>query len=709
MTTAVGANGCPVRTEELKPVMGGGTFHQMFGGVKFVACLLELIKNSRDSKATLINIITKTRSFLRFVDNGNGMESEHRNAFVSVNTTTSSIDNDQSGKFGTGTKHMLYSHCVRVRVVTAPADDPDHIYIFELDVKDYEQKVKDGVPIPSTIFRKDVANWPHGDQTKPLRDRTGTELTYEFADPSARNLTRGKALAEDLSARLPLRFSDIVQVDAEPIPAKRVVGEVFKADIVSKELGCTVYFEIYRPVKKRSEESLFLTSLEVGEAPIDSLYKLLPPELKELYNKIYRLPEVCGVVSAKTLNKFCVEKRDTVNPTILDWRGLPDFIRILESCAAEVQRKLKIRHDEIISNWEETEREDIRSFAADFNETFNESGIQPTVEVDEDPVEEEGTSGGSGRGSGSSKQLSLEYVREVEVGEIVQIKLHIDKEIAGEVDPSKIHWITNRACGKVEAADDNRSISLEAEQVGDGYIRADVPGTPHSARAVYRVVKERKLSLSTGALIHVEVGAEIPIFVRNSDKVKGELVWELRGHGSLREASGARGGYAATHVGTGTVRVWGSDRPQDVVETTFEVKPRHENRELVPICGVWFSMDAIDSESEMYRRPVTMVVNAIKTTLPNGQSVDLHEMKINRCSPGYEQAKRTGRIREYLRDAAACEFPRFKRLDLEGLNLDDLDASEIKELIDIILFDKFQILEEIQRKKASGKKLDAAS
>ncbi len=698
-----------IRQEKLTPTMGGGTFERIFGDVLFLACLLELIKNSRDWRATSIRILTVLRHQLVFIDNGDGMNLKNRKAFISVGETTAKIEDDQSGRFCTGTKRMLYSHCSRVRVRTAPKDDLDHVYVFEIETATYEDKVKREEPIASEVYIKDETTWPHGDQTLPLRDRTGTELTYEFADPDSGRLDRGNHLAEELSSRLPLRFVDIIEVDGKRIPSKKVIGTVFTVEEQCPELGGPVRIELYHSAQKRREEGLFLGSLEVGEAPISSLRRILPPAIKELFPRIYSLPEVCGTITAKFLNDYCVEKRDTINPKIIDSRALPAFIRVLDKYAAEVQRRLKIRHDEIVTNWDETEKEDIHSFVSDFNDAFNTDGAQPTVSITED-LTEEGQPVGTG---GNASKIYLEHVREVEIGEVVAIKLHVNKELAGEVDLKRVQWIINRAGGRVDHDPNNGGISVTAKQVGDGYVRADVPGTSFSARAVYKIVRERRLSLSTGPIISIEVGAEIPIFVRNSDKVKGQLVWELRGHGSLKEASGARGAYVATHAGTGTVRVWGDDKPDCVVETTFEValknatpmvevKPRRENRELIPIDGVWFNMDAIDSESALFHRPVTMLMNATGTTI-DGQNVVVHEMKVNRSAPGYEQARRTGRIREFLRDAAASEFPRFKRIELEALDLAELEPDEIRELIDKVLLEKFQILERIQLKQSEKK------
>jgi hypothetical protein len=206
-----------------KPIQGkiGRNFlKQIFGGKKFMGCLSELFKNSRDWQANLIIITTgPDKTCMKIVDNGCGMGAKNRDAYASINADDIARGPRQSGKFDTGSKFMLFSHA-DVVVLTAPEEEPDKVYCFELEPDSYSQKVLTSQSILSEILPKNKETWPY-----PFS--YGTELTYKFRNPRSKSILRGQDLAAELSAILPLKLMKAITVDGLPLPEKKIVGEKF--------------------------------------------------------------------------------------------------------------------------------------------------------------------------------------------------------------------------------------------------------------------------------------------------------------------------------------------------------------------------------------------------------------------------------------------------------------------------------------------------
>lgn len=660
-------------TRPIRAGIGEGFLQQIFGGKPFIHCAIELVKNCRDWGATLIVVLTNLdRQLLRIVDNGDGMDEANRDAFVSINLSTAKGPR-QSGIFCTGTKQMLFSHASHVEVRTAPKDDPDHVYRFSFTTDAYEQLALTCGEITPERVRKTVETWPY-------EHRFGTEITYTLKDPRSRSILRGEALAGELSARLPVKFRDIVRVDEEMLPPKRLAAGTKPFQLVEQhgQLG-SVAFELYHPERKRREEELRLTAVEVGEAPMANFFRVLPEELRMRFPDVYLLPEVCGTVSAAYLKEYANEDRTTLNPAVADDPRTPHFVRMLQQLAPAVMRDLGIR---IRTDTEpDADEADIAEVEALFNRRYN-----PTGEGPRGPVGTEAEGGEPEESGGESREkpaVRLTYRREFEPDETIEIAATLRDDIAASgyrVDD--LHWYTERSRARgVELADGR--IRMVASELGHGVVRVELRGTPYSTVAHYEVVAQRLFRLSI-PYAEIEIGSDLPVMGVNIDKLRGEVEWELSGPGQM-DVQGGRVVYHASGEGHAVVTAFDAANPR--TRATCDITVVAGKQRLICIRGHFFERSVYTAEGTVqFAKPVTMV---------SGGKV--HRLVMNRSARGYRAAQSRGSLAQFLAQATALAFPTFARLDLRegGMRIEEFDPKDLPQFLQDCANEGYSIFEEI--------------
>ena len=463
------------RKPETAPIqagIGSGFLRKVFGGKPFIHCVIELVKNCRDWGASIIKITTNAgRHLVTILDNGDGMNRANRNAFLSINMTTASGPR-QSGVYCTGTKQTLFSHSANVEVRTAPREEPDVVYVFSFTAEEYEQLALSSGTVEPKRLEKDKTSWPH---EFPF----GTEITYTLVDPESRGIYRGERLAAELTGRLPRKFRDIVQVDGTPIPEKEIVGRPFDVVLQHRQLG-EVAFELYRPVRRGQDEELRLAGVEIGEAPISNLNRVLPPDLKTDLPAIFLLKEVCGTITAQFIRDYANEDRFTLDAAIADNPRTRHLLGLLKEVAPEVQRCLQIK----VSGMDDEKGNDeseVRELRTHLRRLYNQQG-EPPGTGDTTPPDD-----GGGTDTAGDPAIRLTYHREVGIGETITVTVKLREDVAKNYSLNNVVWYTNRSNG-ANLQNTTDGITLTANTLGHGVIRADISGTPFTAVAHYEVV-----------------------------------------------------------------------------------------------------------------------------------------------------------------------------------------------------------------------------
>ena len=499
--------------EKIQAGIGPGFFNRIFGGKSFLHCIMELVKNTRDWGAGQVWIETEDRAHLIVRDDGKGMDVANRNAFASINLTPAG--KGQSGTFCTGTKQMLYSMAKMVEVLTAPEDDPNYVYKFSFTTDGYEKlALSSGVLTPKRL-KKTKKNWP-------FDHSFGTQLTYVLSNTRSKRILRGTKLAQELAARLPLKFRDVLYIDGAQLPQKEIVGDVFVYDDVDPQIG-DVHMEIYRPRKRRAEEALRLTAVEIGEASVGNLFRVLG-EYREQFPAVFLLREVCGTLATGFLSEYAMEDRTTIRAEIVDDPRIVVLLDILNRIAPEVQRALQIRMAGQVEDDVEREIASIR----DICNSIYSPETRRTQGDGSDPMDDDDDGEG---GSGAKKPpIQLICRREFELGETIEITARIRKGMGREV--SDLVWIHAHARCKNHVKTD-KGLTMVAAQVGVGTVTADLPGTPHSVVKPFQIVSKRVFRLSTPHAT-VAAGGSVTISSVNDDKLKGDLRWSLMGNGKSK-------------------------------------------------------------------------------------------------------------------------------------------------------------------------------
>jgi hypothetical protein len=646
--------------KKIQAGIGPGFFNRIFGGLTFLHCLMELIKNTRDWGAGMVWVKTEDRARLVVRDDGSGMNAANRDAFASINLTTAG--EGQSGTFCTGTKQFLYSMAKMVEVLTAPKDDPDYVYIFSFSTEGYEKlALSRGVLTPKRV-KKTAKTWPFD---HPF----GTELTYVLSNTRSKRILRGAKLAQELAARLPLKFRNVLYIDGAQLPQKDIIGEVFTYNEVDPQIG-DVHMEIYRPRKRRAEEDLRLTAVEIGEASVGNLFRVLG-EYREQFPQVFLLREVCGTMATSFLGEYAMENRTTIRAEVVDDPRIVVLLDILNRIAPDVQRALQIRMAGQVDNDVEREIASIRDIC---NSRYSKKP-QHSQGDGSGALDDDGEEGGSG---GKKPPIQLSCRREFELGETVEVTARIRKGMGKDV--SDLVWIHAHARCKDHVITDN-GLTMVAAQVGVGTVTADLPSTPHSKVKAFQIVSKRVFRLSTPHAT-VATGGSVTISAVNADKLKGDLRWSLVGVGEIEvDKNGKRVTFTAPRYPCSATLV-GYDRSDPNVRATCELTVIGQ-METLCIRDTHFMVTTYDAPGDD-ARPVVM-----------NMSGDPHQVVFNTGAPGFKEAIKAGSRRELLLFALAQEYPGFKKFDIDGMDLSSIDPRDMPHIISGLSREGFVIYSEL--------------
>lgn len=652
--------------------VGEGFLDLYFRGKSFIHCIVELLKNARDWGGTLIMIQTDLGNHLfRQVDNGLGMDQRNRNSFTSVNMTTAKGVR-QSGLFGSGSKHMLFSFCSRVEVVTAPQSEPDQVFRFGFTTGEYEGLVLSGGVIEPEVVSKNEDSWPYD-------FRFGTEITYILRDPRSRSILRGDRLARELSIRLPMKFGDIIRVDGQALPPREVIGS-FEMVEQHQALG-SVAFELYNPARRHTDEELRFTAAEIGEVPVANLFRVLGDYRAQL-PPIFLVPEVCGTISAPFLRDYSSEGRFTFSSELAGDPRTPHLLRILKNFAPEVQRRLRIQIKPGAAG--DSDREDIEGVAALCNQTYNPKGEEPPggtgsdhgddiSGIDEDECQDN---------QPNKPPISLFCRSEFEVGETIEVRARIRKDLGGSYTDADLEWNTRQSLSTNQKFAEG-TVAMTALKTGHALVRVSLRGTPYSAEVRYAVVEKRVFRLSI-PFAELEPGKELPIMAVNSDKLAGMVEWRLSGVGMI-DPRGRLVTYRATMEGRAMVT--GADSKNPSVSSSCEVTVVPALARILCIRNEYFTYETAQISGTLeFAKPANMIRGA-----------RTHRLIFNQLARGYQVALSSGILGRFLQHAIAMEFARFSLLELADRRLDEVDPRDFPGFLHNITSTGYEVLEELLR------------
>lgn len=649
------------KSNQIIPVAGKGSFSDQHVGRDFARCVLELAKNPFDEKgASLILFDTTNPRLIRIVDDGCGMRAEFRDRFCSVKDDRSEAVGH--GRFGRGTKDMLFAQASRVDVATVSDEQPDTVMRFGFLTDEYEELVRNGTPIPPDELPITKKTWPY-----PFR--TGTEITYTFANPAKKSILRGRQLAELLAARLPRSIRKMVQVDGAWLPEPDREGEPFLVvDTTSSDLKKPVGIELFR-IKAESvykkHRGIWLAGEIIGDAELEAFYRVLPDDLKDLFPSDLRGAGLCGTLQCEIFEKYTNSDRESINPAICEGAMLKKtlaFILVLRQYMPQIIEHFGLTKTQALAD--DAGAAIIEKVREIINATYRKSE-PPTVKRSDDEVliekvKDIDKTGGDDDETidvpptGAALQIvGLRREREYEPGEMIRVSVRFRPDIAPNVDLNNVRWNTHRAgLSNDSSPDPSVLIGRAMKPIGTRELSVKVEGEIYAASATYEIVAERQLCLLPQAKTIIK-GKSFDLLVGNIDKLRGKLEWSHTGPGTfdIRER---RCRYTATEIGVAEVAIQDTANPGLTAKCQIIIQ-EPPDRDLLVIEGDWFRIRSRGFDLQPDTSPVIMNVG----------SRGIHEIYFNSGNDSYQEELNAGRLDWWLIDQIALEFVHFRRHELD--------------------------------------------
>ncbi|HVX24054.1 MAG TPA: hypothetical protein VG992_01795 [Candidatus Saccharimonadales bacterium] len=622
-----------------------------------------MIKNAFDWSSGVVKFITnENRTEIRYVDDGCGMSEKNRSAFLSL--ALSNARGEQSGTFGTGAKYMIISHSSHVRVLTAPQDEPDLVYVMEFTPSELIAAYSSNGTIEAVAYPKSPETWPY-------ESRFGTEITYTLKDPSSRGIYRGAQLAQKLSDRLDNVLVDggMVLVDGQKLPKKQLAPGsrlfVLQQPAEANPTLGRIKLEFYRPAKKSSDEDLRMTDRSIGEVSFRDVFvkQLLTDDHRAMVPPLFLEGEVCGLITAGFLHDHVDESRDRYKVSVADDERVNELLRLLHTVQADVATHLgiKLKSADTVDARGKAEVEELIDR---LRQRYDASGDVPPGSGDGETPDPDKTT--------SQKRKppapGLPYLKvdrpEYELDETITVTLVVPN---GDPSEFKFHWEASKA--KLESQEDGKLV-LRASELGRGLVTAINPRTGELAKTNYEIVLERRFHLSA-RLSGISMGSQFTVVAVNSDRLKGEVNWKLEnGYGQLKVAPrGQSATFIPSKPGRALIAASDSLNPEVSDVCDLRVHPAQSGEAPLRIRDQFFTVvwSGFAENAYDFRKLATIVYAG---------SGEVHRLYFNLAAPGYEAALKSGGFHEIVAYALAYEFAKHFCIDY-----DELDSSDVKSVM----------------------------
>jgi hypothetical protein len=601
--------------------IGDEFFLKIFGENRFVPCIVEIVKNSRDCGAQNVMIACEQKDRIVVIDDGEGMGPENQSAFISVDRST----RRGSAMFGTGAKSFIFSQTKSFVIRTVFAERPREVCIIECTIEELNRILRTAGSLNATYQPKTSKNWPY-------QANTGTEITFMFNDPKRTAILRGQELAEALSARLPMKFGNILRVDGKVIPEKVVIGDVFHETIEDPNLG-EVTFEVYRPESRKSaDDALLLGSGELGEVPIVDFKLSIHPLLRDRIPSTYLLRnDVCGFISVPFLRAYAKEDRKSVSARIADEPKVAKLIDLLRRVEPRIKKCLKLESGSNEPNYEGT----VQDIACLLRYVYGQTLVEKKSVLPDQGIVEEADREGTVSSRAPFMLRLTKRRREYAVGETIDVILEVDSKFADNHDLAKLRWsVTDEILTDLKVA--GRGAVLRAGKVGSGKIIVDLPDTPHSAMVNVTVVKDRKIRFAKQREV-VTQGDVLTLKLRNTDVLKGDRVLlHASGRNPVAQTDALDSvTFRADIVETAIVTAVDSKDARHTASCEIEVLPR--TVEVLLIRNNKFLISSLSGISSERQSTVSIIPGD-----------DTHQMYINLSNEHAVTASQKGDLRTFL-------------------------------------------------------------
>lgn len=620
------------------PRLNPEVIRNAFKKADFMACLIELIKNSIDAFATNIWLETTDKRIFRVVDNGCGMDAARRTAYLRAGYSTG--DGSTSAKFGTGARMLPVSFEAQVSVMTVSKAEPNTVYICEFTPDQLMSYYINQYDIRWRSVRKTRTTWPH-------EHETGVDVTYTFANPRRTAIKRGEDLMRRLTNRLDIGLveSDMFRVDGQRLPKKQyapntrpLIYALQNDDL--PEMGF-VKLEFYRLADPASGE-LLMTDRTIGEVSFRNKFvALLPESVKSKVPPLFMQSGVSGLITADFLNKYVTHQRDEYQKVEDDER-VKELMRILASVQAEVAEALGIRLKQVDEKDAEG-RKEVTAFLSNLNDLYSNENVRPPAHSGNGTT---GEGGGSKSRGGTVRQgphFKLDR-RQFEPGEEIVATLIVPNGSTADYE-----FFYNEARAKGETRVTEGRVRMIAESVGTGKLKARHRTNGSWIEARYEIVQQRWFHI----MAEPEIGIDHRTTVRayNIDKLPGgKIAWKIvDGPGSLTPGVQSRQAtFVSSRVGFTTIRAYSQADPKTFDEREIEItRDAHSGPELYCIRGEFFTPRYHGLMGDLrFSKPVTIV----------RQEGMPHHLTFTPDEPGYVKALREGYLDLYLTVNLSHEF-----------------------------------------------------
>lgn len=581
-------------------------FKQKFGGKKLITGLVELIKNCRDWSGRRI-WITVGNGFIEVMDDGVGMTAKNRSAFCSA-AISSSNSEKQSGKFGTGTKIMLYLS-KGVTVTTKTKEGPEVIQ-FELNTENYQTQIFQEANLQPTVLP--ASAWPKDIET-------GTKLRYDFSGQAAAHIKNHADIAKELAQELPYIVQNAILFNNEKLPAKEIKGKILRQELYDDVLG-SVVFELYSlKGGSKNNSGILLSSTGMGEVRFAEFRGLLPVAVRATIPDVYsNLAELSGTITCRNFfGPYINDDRQSFQQTISDSDLLKAFIMLLRKKEIEVKSMLGLQ-DKTNDRGIKTLVGDLMSLSAKAYGAEFSTGEEIPVSVEPEPEQ--------------PKALRILGTRmEYEPGGIVKLTADINSDVSN-AKPDELEWLyVNSGLRDVTISADKTQLTGVASD-DFGHKTIGLVAGMHQTQTSYAIVPKLRLYLSANKDIELTVGQDYKLVIYNSELINGAAKWRVIGPGKIEVlGAGRKQGAAiffATTAGEATILVEAIDVNGNRFEDTCVIKVKEPSVQLLKIKDYKFQI----FQAEL---PGNAPVSIIKTG--GDPLVVEHQLQINEDSQVWKQ------------------------------------------------------------------------